>query len=308
MPKTPSFISNRPDIASDAMSTILAKLGMTAEIFMQADLCGQWAMDTSGYRKVPFHLVEQGTGWLHTSDPDSPRLLGSGDFVVFPHDTPHFVSSDQNTPPSHIINQVPEKSSGKITSLLCGYFEFRNRNVWPLLDSLPNTVVLDLKEGGRQHSAYPLVQLMISELERNQQGMGAVLNELAYLLFIQVLRMQIESGTSTGLLLALADRQIGRTLNLLHLDFQHDWSVAELANEVGMSRSVFSEKFGSLVGKTPMRYLAEWRMQEAWDMLRSDDTSMATIADNVGYSSEMAFRKAFRKITGETPGRVRRSQ
>ena len=306
MLKTSDFISNRPDLASDGLSAILARLGVTAEIFMQADLCGQWAMDTSGHRKVPFHLVEQGTGWLHTSDSEPPQLLGSGDFVVFPHDAPHCITSNQDTPLPHIINQVPEKSDGKITSLLCGFFEFRNRNAWPLLDSLPDAIVLDLKEGGRQHSAYPLVQLMISELEGNQQGMGAVLNQLAYLLFIQVLRMQIESGASAGLLFALADKQIGRALNLLHLNFQHDWSVAELANEICMSRSVFSEKFVSLVEKTPMRYLAEWRMQEASDMLRSSDTSIATIADSVGYSSEMAFRKAFRKITGETPGRVRR--
>ncbi len=177
-----------------------------------------------------------------------------------------------------------------------------------MLDSLPNGIVLDLKEGGRQHSAYPLVQLMISELERNQQGMGAALNELAYLLFIQVLRMQIESGASAGLFFALADKQVGRALNLLHLNFEHDWSVAELAKEIGMSRSVFSEKFVNMVGKTPMRYLAEWRMQEASDMLRNTDAPMATVSEDVGYGSEMAFRKAFRKITGETPGMVRRGQ
>ena len=303
-----NFISNRPDQASDGLSTILAKLGMKAEIFMQADLCGLWAMDISGQRKVPFHLVEQGTGWLHTSNSQPPRLLGSGDFVVFPHDAPHCITSDPNAPPPHIINRVPEKPTGRITSLLCGFFEFRNRNAWPLLDSLPNVIVLDLKEGGRQHSAYPLVQLMISELERNQQGMGAALNELAYLLFIQVLRMQIESGASAGLLFALADKQIGRALNLLHLNFEHDWTVAELAEAVSMSRSVFSEKFVSMVGKTPMRYLAEWRMQEASDMLRNTDACMATVAEDVGYGSEMAFRKAFRKITGETPGKVRRGQ
>ncbi len=303
---TASFISNRPNSTPDGLSVILAKLGMKVEIFMQADLCGLWAMDTSGHRKMPFHLVEQGTGWLHTTDSKPPRLLGSGDFVVFPHDAPHCISSDPNTPAPEIINQVPTKISGRVTSLLCGFFEFRNRDAWPLLDSLPNTIVLDLKEGGRQHSAYPLVQLIISELEQNQQGMGAALNELAYLLFIQILRMQIDSGTSAGLLYALADKQLGHALNLMHMNFKHDWSVAELANEIGMSRSVFSRKFVELVGKTPMRYLAEWRMQEASDLLRSGSATMATIANDVGYSSEMAFRKAFRNITGETPGRIRR--
>ncbi len=301
------FMSNRPDNVFDGLSLILAKLGLKAEIFLQEDLCGQWAMDTSGNRgKVPFHLIERGTAWLHTSNSEPPRLLGSSDFIVFPHDAPHCISDGPERPPDELTNRIPENPKGRITSLLCGFFEFRNRNAWPLLDSLPDAIVLDLKEGGRQHSAYPLVQLMISELEQNQPGMGAALNELAYLLFIQVLRLQVESGASAGLLFALADKQIGRVLNLIHLKFRCDWTIAKLAKEVGMGRSVFSKKFVNMVGKTPMRYLAEWRMQEASDMLRTTDDSMAVIAETLGSGSEMAFRKAYRKIPGETPGKVRR--
>lgn len=299
-------MSNHPVSPSDGLSAILSKLGLEVEIFMQADLCGQWAMDTSGFRKVPFHLVERGTGWLHSSDTDTPQLLGSGDFIVFPHNAAHCISSGPDRPPSEIINKIPKNPKGRITSLLCGFFGFRNRNAWPLLDSLPDVIVLDLKESGRQHSAYPLVQLMISELEQDLPGKGDALNNLAYLLFIQVLRVQIEAGTSAGLLRALSDKQIGHVLNLLHTNYQRDWAVAELANEVAISRSVFSEKFVRLVGKTPMRYLAEWRMQEASSMLRNTDYSITIIADAVGYGSEMAFRKAFRKITGKTPGMVRR--
>ena len=301
------FVSDRPDRTTDGMSAILGRLGLKAEVFMQADLCGQWAMDTSGHRKVPFHLVEQGTGWLHTAGSE-PRMLGGGDFVVFPHDAPHCIASGPEPPSPDIVNRIPASGAGRVTSLLCGFFGFGNRNAWPLLDSLPQAVVLDLKEGGRHHSAFPLVQLMIAELTLDQPGKTAALNELAYLLFIQVLRMQFGAGSDTGLLAALADRQIGRALNLLHGDFRRDWTVAELARESGMSRSVLSEKFVRMVGKPPMRYLAEWRMQEASDMLRTTDAAIATIAENVGYSSEMAFRKAFRKITGETPGKVRRSR
>ncbi|MFT7559462.1 MAG: AraC family transcriptional activator of mtrCDE [Flavobacteriales bacterium] len=300
-------MSIRPNVFPDALSAILSKLGLEAEIFMQADLCGEWAMDTSGFRKVPFHLVEQGTGWLHGADTEqAPQLLGSGDFVVFPHNAVHCIASGFDRPPAEIMNQIPVDPKGRITSLLCGFFEFRNRSAWPLLDSLPDVVVLNLKESGYQHSAYPLVQLMISELKQNRPGKGEALNKLAYLLFIQVLRIQVEAGTSVGLLSALADKQIGHVLNLLHVQYSRNWSVADLAKEVAISRSVFSERFVHMVGKTPMRYLAEWRMLEASDMLRTTDSSIATIAENVGYGSEMAFRKAFRKITGQTPGTVRR--
>ncbi len=299
-------MSDHPNKFPDGLTTVLAKLGLKGEIFMQADLCGQWAMDTSGDRKAPFHLVERGTGWLHTSGQEQPRLLGSGDFIVFPHDAAHCISNGPERPPDAIINQIPETDTGQVTSLLCGFFEFQNRSAWPLLDSLPDVIVLDLKEGGGQHSAYPLVQLMITELQQKQPGMRAALNRLAYLLFIQILRMQISSGTTEGMLFALADNQIGAALNLIHDHFKRDWTVVGLARKIGMSRSVFSQKFVHMTGKTPMRYLAEWRILEASDMLRTTDTSMATIAENIGYGSETAFRKAFRKIAEETPGDVRR--
>lgn len=299
-------MSNSPDLVSDALSAILSKLGLEAEIFMQADLCGQWAMDTSVFRKVPFHLVERGTSWLHTSESEPPRMLASGDFIVFPHNGAHCISNGSERPPPKIINQIPEISSDPITSLLCGFFKFRDRNAWPVLDSLPDVIVLDLKESGHKHSAFPLVQLMISELEQNRPGKGEALNKLAYLLFIQVLRRQVEASTNNGLLSALADKKFGHILNLLHIQYCRNWSVAELAQEVGLSRSVFSEKFLTMVGTTPMRYLAEWRMQEATEMLTTTDASVATIAENVGYGSEMAFRKAFRNIIGETPGQIRR--
>lgn len=305
MPERSENMPTSPIISSDGLSAVLARLDLTAEIFMHADLCGQWAMDTSGHRKVPFHLIERGTAWLHTSDAE-PRLLGSGDFVVFPHDAAHRVSSDAEPPPDAIVNQVPDDRAGRHTSLLCGFFVFRNRNAWPLLDSLPDVVVLDLKEGGRHNATYPLVQLMISELEQNRPGVGAALDMLACLLFIQVLRARIASGAGTGLLHALGDAQIGHALNLIHLKYGDDWSVERLAREVGMSRSVFSEKFSAMVGRTPMRYLGEWRMREAAELLRNTGESMADIAETVGYRSEIAFRKAFRNIMGEPPGKVRR--
>lgn len=308
MPLEPRNMSESPEVTDDGLTLILRRLGLSAEVFMHAELCGIWGMDTSGQRKVPFHFVERGTGWLHTSNGAEPRLLGSGDFVVFPHDAAHAISSGPELPAPEVMNQIPDRDGGRVTSLLCGFYEFEHRDAWPLLDSLPEVVVLDLKEGGRHHSAYPLIQLMATELERNQPGMPAALSQLAFLLFIEVLRMQFARGPSAGLLFALADRQIGRALNLMHRDFAHAWTVSELASRVGMSRSVFSERFNGLVGSTPLRYLADWRLQEAARLLKSTDRSIAEIAVNVGYQSEPAFRKAFRKALGVTPGQVRRSK
>ena len=299
-------MSESPEIQIDALTSILRRLGLTAEVYLHADFCGQWGVDTSGQRKVPFHFIERGTGWLHTAADTEARLLASGDFVVFPHDGAHTLSGGPEAPPAALLNRVPEPDGSRVTSLLCGFYEFSHRDAWPLLDSLPEVVVLDLKEGGRHHAAYPLIQLMVAELERELPGMPAALNQLAFLLFIEVLRMQIEQVSSAGLLHALADRQIGHALNLIHRDFGRPWTVSDLAREVGMSRTVFSDRFSTLVGATPLRYLADWRLQEADSMLRTTDRSVAEIAARVGYQSEPAFRKAFRKVLGETPGAVRR--
>lgn len=299
-------ISNRTKELSDSLSAILANLGLSAEIFMRADLCGEWAIDTSGHRKMAFHLIEEGRGWLHTNDSSSPRLLSGGDLVVFPHDAQHYIASGPEQPAEAQVMQFTDNLEGEITSLLCGFFEFRNRNAYPLLDELPEVIVLKLMEHGIHNESYFLLQLLIAELKQDQPGRGAALNQLAYFLFIIVLRSQIRAGIGEGLLVALADKQIGRALNLIHLKYQDEWTVDKLARQIGMSRTKFSVQFTNLVGKSPVRYLTEWRMQEAAKLLQTTSASMADIANQVGYNSEMAFRKAFRNIIGETPGKVRR--
>ncbi len=305
MSENTNLVANHIESCSDGLSSILYKLGLRAKIFVRADVCGAWAMDTSDHHKAAFHLVERGTCWLHMENSQSPRLLSSGDFVVFPHEAKHCISSDPKPPPKEIINQIPDKGEGQITNLLCGYFEFQNRNMWPLLENLPEVVIFDMKSRGAQNTVSFLIQLIISELAQNKPGIEAALSQLSYLVFVEVLRSQIKSGLKGGLLKALADNQIGQALNLIHLNFQNDWTVEQFAHQVGMSRTAFSKKFLKMTNKTPMRYLAEWRMQEAIEMLTTTDQSVASIADNIGYKSVVAFRKAFRKISGKTPGKVR---
>ena len=297
-------MSDRPE--SDALSDILRRMRLKAEIYARPDYCGTWAVDTSGHRKAAFHLIERGNGWLHTDDAP-PRPLVSGDFMLFPHDAPHRLASSENEPEPGVINQPePEVLTGPVTSLLCGFFEFQSKAAWPLLDGLPEVVVLDLKDTSRQQGTQALLQLIIGELERDEPGCDAAVNELAYVLFIHVLRSQMEQGLSQGLLGALADPKIGKALNCIHSDFAADWTVDLLASEVAMSRSAFAKRFSDLVGMTPIRYLTEWRMQEARDLLETTDQSIAEIAEKSGYQSEVAFRKAFKSVVGQTPGSVRR--
>ncbi len=298
-------MSDRPE--KDALSDILRRMRLTAEIYARPDYCGSWAVDTSGHRKVAFHLIEKGSAWLHMDDGTDPMPLVTGDLVLFPRDAPHAIASSDSPPSRAEINRpAPEVLTGPVTSLLCGFFEFESRAVWPLLDGLPEVVTLDLRETSRSPGTAALLQIIIGELTRDAPGTDAVIDELAYVLFVHVLRSQMASGLSGGLLRALADPKVGRSLNLIHSDLAASWTVEQLAQEAAMSRSAFAKLFSELVGMSPMRYLAEWRMNEARELLETTETSMSEIAERIGYQSEVSFRKAFRKIAGEAPGSVRR--
>ncbi len=293
--------------SKDALTAILQRLRLRADVYVHADFCGTWAVDTSGHRKVPFHLIGQGSGWLHTDGTGEPRLLSAGDLVMFPHDARHVISSGASLPPVSLINQpIDLDAEGPITSMLCGYFEFQSKVAWPLLDGLPDAIVLDLQEAGRLMGTQALIQLIISELENASPAADAAVNQLACVLFIHLLRAEMQSGLDHGLLCALTDSKIGRALNLIHTEPAAYWTLEDLAKKIGMSRSAFAERFKQLVGITPMRYVTEWRMQEAADLLKTTELSIAAIAEQCGYTSEVAFRKAFRSVIGVPPGQFRR--
>lgn len=291
----------------DALSDILRRMRLRAEIYAQPDYCGTWAVDTSGHRKVVFHLVSRGTGWLHMAGSE-PRPLVSGELVLFPRDARHAIASSAQAPDPSVLNRpAPDELQGRVTSLLCGFFEFQSKAAWPLLDSLPDVIVLDLKESSQLLGVQSLLQLIVSELGEGKPGADAVINELAYVMFIHVLRSQMDENNTDCILAALADPKIGPALNLVHANLATDWTLESLANAVAMSRTAFAKRFREKVGMTPIRYLTEWRMHEARELLENSDLVMVEIAERCGYQSEAAFRKAFKSVTGEAPGAVRRA-
>ncbi len=171
---------------------------------------------------------------------------------------------------------------------------------------LPDIVVLDLQQAGRVMGTPMLIQLIVSELQNGGPGADAAINQLAYVLFIHLLRAEMQRGLDRGLLCALSDPKIGPALNLIHAEPAAEWTLATLAKKTGMSRSAFAQRFKQLVGMTPIRSLTEWRMQEAVDLLQTTEHSIATVAERCGYTSEVAFRKAFRAVIGVPPGQFRR--
>ncbi|USD36171.1 AraC family transcriptional regulator [Ferrimonas sp. SCSIO 43195] len=302
-------MSDRPSVYldnPDALSSVLSSLQLQTEVYVNGEFCGQWAVDTAGSRRIPFHLIANGRAWLHMEG--QPALaLQPGDLLVFPHDNHHILASSPQQPDAALVN-APLSSAAEDeprTQLICGFFEFRNAAAWPLLDSLaPLMVVHNL---GTESRLERLVALMILELKQQQPGHYAVVNQLALLMFVTLLRQQIESGqVEQGLLAALFDRHLAPALAAIHNQPTKPWTLNGLAQIAALGRSSFARRFQSLVGVSPMRYVSQWRMHCASVQLATGQCSVAHLAEQYGYQSEAAFRKAFKVVTGTTPGAVRR--
>lgn len=291
--------------APDSLSQLLKRLDLAAEVYVNGDFCGAWAVDTSGSRKIPFHLIGGGEAWLHIEG-EPPKLLTTGSLVMFPRDQQHVMSGSKIIPSQEQLAE-PDLDGSAMTNMVCGFFEFQNKLVWPLLDSLSDVVVLDLRDISTQPVIKTYVDLMIAELQQEKAGHYAVINQLAYLLFVQILRQQIEMGQiKTGLLAALFDEKIGKALNAIHANPGLQWTLESLAELCLMSRSGFAKHFNDLVGLPAMQYLTQWRMQEATLLLEQTSLSMLEIAERCGYESEPAFRKAFKKVVGTNAAAVRK--
>ena len=291
----------------DALSTLLSKLQLSAEVYVNGDFCGRWAVDTSGSRRIPFHLVGRGKAWLHVEG-QPEQLLSAGDLVLFPQDGAHVVSSSSEAPELEQINAPMEAGDGPITNLVCGFFEFSNKAAWPILDSMPNVVVLDISDQSAAPWLRNLIESLIAELAEIKPGYHAVINQLSYLIFVQVIRQLTQSGQlETGLLSALFDTKLSHALAAIHNHPSQHWTLDKLAAEAAMGRSSFAQHFSENVGIPPMQYLTNWRMRDAEQLLKTTKLSTAEIAERSGYESEVAFRKAYKKVIGIAPGQSRRA-
>jgi AraC-like DNA-binding protein len=192
--------------------------------------------------------------------------------------------------------------------LICGFFSCDARPFNPLLDSLPRFIRFG--RGPSQASPSLLEQFVrfaTAEMGTKRAGSQSVLNRLSELLFVEVIRLHMDqlADNNTGWLAGLRDPLVGRTLTLLHKRPSHDWTLEELASQVGASRSALADRFADLVGCPPMQYLSQWRMQLAAKRLVDRSLKVAAVAHEVGYQSEAAFSRAFKKFVGQSPSQWR---
>lgn len=294
----------------DALTDLLRRLRLRAHIFLHDSFCGLWAVDTSGTRKATFHVVARGECWLHLADA-APTALHEGDLVVLPRDRAHRIAG-QATPPSEgvVLNQPAQAQPGSpSTHLICGYFEFDSPAWNPLIEALPEVIVLPAGESGEGRLQDTLVRLMIDEAVQAWPGGDVMLDRLGDALFIEVMRRAMQRlPNDAGYLAALADRHLGRALRAMHAQPGKDWSLHSLGREAGLSRTAFALRFQQTVGCPPLSYLTRWRLGLARDWLAEPGLAMIDIAERAGYASEAAFSRAYKREFGCAPGAVRRQR
>lgn len=305
-------------MTADALSDILQSVRLKGGVYFRCEFSAPWGMDIKPTPVAEFHVVVRGNCWLRMPEQKDSIPLHSGDLVVFPHGHAHCLtdSPDSEALPAEQILEgqnlehfgpVVYGGDGSRVEILCGYFQFDRESRHPLVAALPPLIHLRGTDGHEFAWLQTTLKFMIQETKVANPGVEAVVSRLAEVLFIQVVRAYIrQSATSPKMLAALADRQIASALAQLHRAPERQWTVALLADRAGMSRSAFAARFNDLVGLTPMRYLSFWRMQKARELLAESRLSTAAIAERVGYQSEAAFSKAFKKTSGIGPGAFRR--
>ena len=313
----------------DALSDVLRVIRLSGGVFLEAEFTAPWCVsgqlssnDCKPYIEAPRHVIAShfvaaGRMQLQPEGGDAIEVQ-AGEIVLLPHNSAHTFGS-QLTPvpvPARDIMQAPREGGltrivhgggGDTTQLLCGFLG-SDAPFTPLLSALPSVLKLNVRStvsGAWIESSF---RFAASQIAAGHLGSATVIAKLSELLFVEAVGQYVAGlpAERRGWLAGLRDPQIGRALALLHARPTEAWTAESLALEVGMSRSVFAERFSSVVGQPPIRYLALWRMHIAAQHLRDGHRSVAQVGASIGYESEAAFSRAFKRQFGESPGTWRK--
>lgn len=265
-----------------------------------------------------FHLVTEGRGYVRVEGDGRAVSLEAGDIVILPHGNAHLMG---NGPPVTPIDSRPYLrqafaegnllsqygGGGETTKLVCGYLTCDPQLGQVFLAGLPPIVKVNIRDSPSGKWLEDTFRYSVDHAEASGPGGSAVIAKLSEVLFVETLRRYIAQlpPTQTGWLAGVRDPDVGKALALLHRQPSHPWTIASLANEVGVSRSVLAERFRHYLSDTPMGYLTRWRLQLAAQVLASTSKSVAEVANDVGYESEPSFNRAFKREFGVPPARFR---
>ena len=288
----------------DILGDMLNTLRLDASIFLHATFCQAWNVNIAGMQTASFHVVSKGSCYLHRPD-NAPLALHPGDLIFMPRNAAHNLCDSFEPPaPETPLNSPAEVLSGPSTTLICGRVDFPEEYWNPLLDALPEYIVLPTSEL-ENTTLGSVIAALTREAEERPAASDVVLNRLADILFIEVVRKFVRQQQNSTFLAAVADSKLSRALVEFHAAPGNNWSVQTLADVACMSRSAFADLFQQLTGIAPMHYVTRWRMQQGYHQLTSGTRPIWDIAESCGYQSEEAFSKAIRKEFGQSPRQLR---
>ena len=313
----------------DLLSEVLRAVKLDAAFFFNAEFSAPWTVHSpascqmapylapDAEHLVIFHLVIAGNMYAHLVNGVRVQL-GPGDIVTFPHGDAHVLGNGPDTRPieaadtlSHVLDQGLKIAhfggGGELTRVVCGYMALDPRLCREILSGLPPILKVNIRNDPCGHWIENSIRFSVTQAAAADAGANAVLARLSETLFIETIRRYIQEspGGESGWLAGASDPLVGKALSILHRHAHQPWTIAALAQRVGISRSVLAERFKSYLGEPPMAYLTRWRLQLGAKMLTSTRRSVAEISTEVGYESEAAFNRAFKREFGLPPARYR---
>jgi AraC-like DNA-binding protein len=329
---------------ADALSELLRAVRLRGAVFYDIEGAPPWAAETPHAREIiteimpgsehliEFHGLVEGTCWASLVG-ETPQRMQAGDVVLFPQGDPHVLSSapgmrargsgkkfffeELSGPRPFALDQGEAPSTARSADssvpravVICGYLGLDARPFNPLLSALPRMQIVSGGMLGADSWVMVLMRAVVAESTGKRAGGKAVLERMSEMLFVEVLRRHIDSlpETQTGWLAGMRDATVGRALSLMHESPAEPWTLECLSAKAGLSRSSFHERFTHFIGQPPMQYLTQWRMQVASGMLRDSNAKLSEVAGSVGYDSEAAFSRAFKRVAGVSPGAWRRDR
>lgn len=331
----PKRLTGRPAgkilVGMDALSELLRTVRLSGAMFFNARCAAPWCVRSPpahrlGHYVAPnashvieFHFIAQGRGYVRVGGETTP--LVAGDIAMLPHGDAHYMGNglggetiDGESSMAALLSGDVKLShigsgDGEETRLICGYLACEGRLIQPLIAGLPRVVRVNVRQDPYGRVLEEMIRHAVGQLAEGRPGSQTVGARLAEVLFVESLRrylLQLPPGNA-GWLAGAADPAIGRALTALHRRPAHPWTLDALAREAGLSRSSLVERFARHFGQGPMGYLADWRLELAADALRTTSRSVLQIAAEVGYDSEAAFNRAFKRRFALPPARYRRS-
>jgi AraC-like DNA-binding protein len=308
-----------PPTPADRLGEALHHVRMSGAFYCRTELSAPWGLTLPPLPEyLWFHVVTYGALELEV-DGEGSVALQPGDLALVTHGAGHVLRSDPDAPVPGILELEREEltdryeilrhgGGGAPTRLVCGAVRFDDPSARNLVAALPDLIRIEALSTADTERMQGTLSLIAAETARPRPGGEAVITRLADVLVIQAIRawMETDHATQTGWLGALRDPQIGEALALIHADPARDWTVSSLAREAAMSRSAFAARFTELVGEPAMQYVTRLRMQVAINALRDDGATVAELANRLGYRSQAAFARAFKRVVGVAPGAIKR--